>query len=1077
MAHTLSKKLVVITLLTLIFLLCGGLFLLPGFLKLDSYKEEILTEVQTALGRKVSYEKGDFSLRSGPAFIFSKIVVKEKDGSSDFITADRLTLKIALLPLLDKKLLIRTLNLEKPAIELSRDPSGMLNIQDLLEEKKESGRLQLRSFRLKNAAIRFRDKGVGPEEITTRLQGLDLVCDHLVRGKKADVKISALLATGGATTVQPPGSLSVSGTVRLAETGKPLTESILDLKLQTTALEAGHFWPYYRRFVPFRQILATLDLESTFKGKYSSFSAKGSVRLQQLRFDYPQIFHAILTPRDVRVKYDLELARHDILIKALDLTVDNLNVKGTCAIRDLNTRDPRITAHAITSRFRLEEFHTYVPYGIIVRDVADYIEQHIKGGTYRLDEGRLDGRVSQIVHMERGDNYNVLYISGRVENGLVSYGSSAPTFNSINGRLEMRGKDFNLQHMSGKFGNSPFTLDGKIADYPLNTPSSYHFTMNMTPQKGEVAWLFGWAKGNRPVITGESHLRLSGEGISSNYHLSGEWNLSPVSYTCSDLISKPAGRANNVVFRGSIDQREAKFTSVQYNLPPMNLAISGVYRFADVARLGLEIRSNQFAAGEIVAMIPRARKFEATGNIQGTVHVEAADLEAAEPQWSGTIALGGFGCKPPAPIGTIGNVNGTVTFNDSTLETSQLSGRIGSSTLLAKGTLIGLNNPELNASFSSPRFDLADVGLKSSGKAVRIGKMRGDIALKERDVQINMLSGQVNSSYLSLKGRIRNITNPQVDLNVTSPHLDLADVVLLASLEPVVKDHAPPRIAIKATVAAATARAGEAELSKLNAVAMYEDRILYLQPVECLIFGGKLSGKGRADFATPLPRYQVGFALEKVSAEKFARLIGIKQREFTGTLSLQGELTAKGENAADFKKSALGSLKLTAEKGTLRRFSVLSKVFSILNVAQLLKFQLPDMVSGGMPYNQVTGSFSVNDGTVATKDLFLASEAINISTVGKLDLVKNEIDVTIGVQPLQTLDKVVSKIPIVGWILTGSNKSLVTAYFEAKGNIDDPKVNAIPVKGMTKGVFDIFRRLFELPAKLFTDTGEVFIGK
>jgi len=30
---------------------------------------------------------------------------------------------------------------------------------------------------------------------------------------------------------------------------------------------------------------------------------------------------------------------------------------------------------------------------------------------------------------------------------------------------------------------------------------------------------------------------------------------------------------------------------------------------------------------------------------------------------------------------------------------------------------------------------------------------------------------------------------------------------------------------------------------------------------------------------------------------------------------------------------------------------------------------------------------------------------------------------------------------------------------------------------MAKGVFDIFKNIFQLPAKLFTDTGEVIFGR
>jgi uncharacterized protein YhdP len=201
------------------------------------------------------------------------------------------------------------------------------------------------------------------------------------------------------------------------------------------------------------------------------------------------------------------------------------------------------------------------------------------------------------------------------------------------------------------------------------------------------------------------------------------------------------------------------------------------------------------------------------------------------------------------------------------------------------------------------------------------------------------------------------------------------------------------------------------------------------------------------------------------------------KRQVTGSISIQGELSAKGKSIEDIKKSIQGDVKLICTEGKLRKFAVLSKIFSILNVSQLLKFQLPDMVSGGMPYNKITGKFSIQNGVAGTNDLFIDSDAMNISIIGKFDIPGEELDLTVGVKPLQTVDKVISHIPIVGWILTGKNKSLVTAYFEAKGTWDNPHVSAIPVKSLAKGIFNIFKRVFQLPAKLITDTGEVIIGK
>ena len=135
------------------------------------------------------------------------------------------------------------------------------------------------------------------------------------------------------------------------------------------------------------------------------------------------------------------------------------------------------------------------------------------------------------------------------------------------------------------------------------------------------------------------------------------------------------------------------------------------------------------------------------------------------------------------------------------------------------------------------------------------------------------------------------------------------------------------------------------------------------------------------------------------------------------------------------------------------------------------------MAAGGMPYSSIKGSISVKDGIMASQDLFITSNAINMSIIGTADIVKEDLNVTIGAQPLQTVDKIVNRIPIVGWLLTGKDKNLVTAYFEAKGKWSDPQVSAIPVKSMGKGILNIFIRAFQLPVKLFTDTGEVMLGK
>ena len=359
--------------------------------------------------------------------------------------------------------------------------------------------------------------------------------------------------------------------------------------------------------------------------------------------------------------------------------------------------------------------------------------------------------------------------------------------------------------------------------------------------------------------------------------------------------------------------------------------------------------------------------------------------------------------------------------------------------------------------------------------------MNAHVMVRDGAFSIRNLSGQINASIFSINGAYSGGKDPVANLTVASPNLDLDDVVLLAGTGGKQGNggngQAVPKMDLKLTLTAEMMNYRKLPLTKVNASLTQDKGVLTLQGFDAGLLGGYVTAKGTMDRTGVNGNgYDLGFNLERVNAERLFQALDVS-REVTGTLNLNGNLAARGNSMTEVKKTASGSVRLRFEEGKLRKFNVLSKVFSILNISQLLKFQLPDMVSGGMPYNEIKGTLSLKDGIVSCQDLLIKGDAINMSMVGTADIVKEELNVTIGVQPLQTVDKIVSRIPVVGWLLTGKNKALLTAYFEAKGTWSDPQVTAIPVKSIAKGVFNIFRRVFELPVRLFTDTGEVILGK
>ena len=426
-----------LVLIVLMLMLSASFILILSMVDLDAYKEQILTELRSSLNRPVTYKSGSVSFSFGPAFSFDSVVIKEPDSSAEFVAIESLTCRIELLPLIRKQLVVHGIVAKNPVIRLERRKDGTFNITDLLQTDSSKGLpLKIHDIKFRNGDITFIDRVPQPEPLITRLTQIDMALDNLGRAKKTGIKLSATL--GGSTS----GTIAFHGKLRLSPDGIPLDQSTLDAKVATKELDLAPLWPYYQQYVPFKKVLGALDMDSEFHGKTDGFSTTGRISINSLSFDYQPVFKSQLTPGSLKVKYSLELNKSDINIKAVEINLDGTTVNGSCAIKEYRSADPRIIAQAVTSAFDLSKFKQYIPYGIIVTHVSKWIEEHIKGGIYHLEDGRLDGRVSQILHMEKGENYNVLYIKARVEKGVVSYGSAVPTFNNIKGLLEMKGKGF-----------------------------------------------------------------------------------------------------------------------------------------------------------------------------------------------------------------------------------------------------------------------------------------------------------------------------------------------------------------------------------------------------------------------------------------------------------------------------------------------------------------------------------------------------------------------------------------------------------------------------------------------------------
>ncbi len=1059
----------------ILFLVIGPL--LPRLVDISTYQQQIIAMLEDSLHRKISLGDIRFIWRFGPEFVIDDLHLRERTSTDEFLSARKITIHLGLLPLLRHQLALRTVVVDGLQATISRDTKGILNIADLLESRPDAISLKMQAIKLHQGTITWIDNACADGVQRLTLANIDLYLDHLSRGKKCSYKLAATL---------DKGNISGSGSIKLPKAGAPISTDLqVNGTLNLTQLDYSRLWPYYGHYLPFAAPGGTLDMEIRLKGASASFTASGMVRLQNAKVVWPTVFHGPVAPRQAQVRFDLQRTPATLNLSSFQLQTDGFAFQGALRLSDLQTSDPYLAVKGSTEPFEYQNIRSYIPFGIIADDAADFIEHKIKAGRFKLDNGTLAGRFSQLRHFTEGNNANALFINGTAEQAVVSYGPQLPNFNNIRGTLELKGRDFNLRRMSGAFGGSPFTLDGSITDYSTKgVVSEYPFQMQITPRPAEVIWLARLAGMDKLSITGDSTLRLNGEGPIKAYRLSGDWQLARAAYTLPAVIRKPAGMQNSLSFSSVLTKRETHLTALSYNLAPLKLSALATFRHGTVPpHLSFELQSNTFSLSPNLPIMTDWQQYHPKGTLQAHIIGSGDPHDFSAMQYRGSIRLNGFSIKPLATHPPLTAINGLIAFKGNSLETSRIEIRYGKTPLELRGRVASLKNPEAELFVTSPELHTSDFGLQTA-EAPIIQKFTADLGFRSGLYTVRSISGRLKKTIFSAAGTIRPSPEPDLNLRVAATYLDLDELLpLIAPQQPAVPANAttphPEMVRpfqLHGQLLAENGAYHELPFSRLKAQFLNDGGLLRLEELQANMFGGQLHAKGQLERFTDKPsKWALNLALDRMKSDELLHHLGIS-RETKGLMTVTGDLRAQGDSLEALKRSSTGNLSLMIERGQLRRFNTLAKVFSLLNVSQLLTLHLPDMVNEGMPFNQITATVGVKDGVLTSQDFFIDSNAMHISMVGTVNIVKEDLNLLIGVQPLQTVDKVISRIPVVGWILTGGDGSLITTYFEAKGNWADPHVTAIPVKSMASGTLNIFRRIFELPVRLFTDSGEVLLG-
>jgi hypothetical protein len=182
----------------------------------------------------------------------------------------------------------------------------------------------------------------------------------------------------------------------------------------------------------------------------------------------------------------------------------------------------------------------------------------------------------------------------------------------------------------------------------------------------------------------------------------------------------------------------------------------------------------------------------------------------------------------------------------------------------------------------------------------------------------------------------------------------------------------------------------------------------------------------------------------------------------SGDFEFHGRILARG-GPEDLIKSLEGEIEFHAKDGRIDYLLGLARILEFLNVAEIYRGKLPDLKKEGLPYDRVSIRGSLQKGKMIIKEWTIDGPTLEMASQGEIDLADQEINLTVLVAPLKTVDRITKLIPLVSDIFAGT---LVTIPLRVHGSLKDPKVTALSASAIGDEIVAMMKRTLGLPFKV-----------
>jgi len=1061
-------------------------YLLFTPIDITSYRAWIIPRIEEGVAGKVFIHRIVLKALPFPRIRLEGFEIKE--GEETFLHSKAIRLKTPIRSLLKKRVAVRDLVFENPLLLVKRERDGGLNIVRIIKGR----HLIPWDVEIENGEVEFVDllEGRG-----YHIQDIDAILTH--RGFTISYKGVAKVLYGVDASI-----VSLKGEVKGVGTGD------MELRGETMVkgLNPDHYWPYVKGYLPGNRWDGTIELKASYTLKpWHSLSIKGRLNYGPMEVSAPDVFGQPITSTEGGADIDITYGPEGMGIDISHATVrlPDFTTTGSLQVSKRGEGEA-ITLDLKGTSIPLTSIGHYIPTRILPQRLTDGLTD------IALSRGLLDVelKLSRVWRVEGGETkFSTLnsepstlnYIRLTVRDAWFSYKGLKRPFTNWEGGFLWKEGVITLQGIKGRYGKTVVeTMEGEIGDVlaspRLKIKASTTLDMSETLEelKGRSVALEKWEKAD-----GTISLNLEAEGKLEDISWRGKGWLKGFGLVHKDLPFPLRGLTGEVY----LDKELLRVTNLKGLLGVSPFTMDGTVQRYSEERPFLDIMASGRLNHELV------KTFLKDWRIAEVRFDKEVDYEATLRGWkwkdlflslsldmTRTNLLWSTWLEKEEGIPLMAETNlrikekgidmekGALMFGTSRLNIIGHMPYKGPLQLTIKTNNLGVNDldgmvPHLKREFLSRGLISAQLkiiqGMKTSidgeirvtggefettvlprkiskvGLWVRFSKGSASLTVEGMEIGDSRISGRIEAPDLSRWWDIR--------FNIVAPYLDSEDFT------PLQREVLLPAFTGSGSLTVKDGRFFGIAFSSLQTDVRMEPETISLNPLALVSYNGQVTGglvyyrpeEGRTLFVST-------FKTTGVEIDPFLKGFGVKGDIISGRLYGEVELKTRRDTQRIIE-GLDGKGRITTRDGKLWRFVILSKIFSIVNI-----ISINQLLEEGLPYKTVTGSFSIQDGVISTEDLSLDSNSMRMSAIGAINMPEGTIDAKLGLHPFVTVDKIITRIPLAGWIIGGKEKSTISMYYELKGDLKDPSVEPVPIKSLGKKVFGIFQRILEAPIEVIS---------